>query len=140
MHTKGFVCREIERAKVYLDRKDNCVKLSYFEKVNDLILMQNNGDNMGKEITSEKIIKNYIKNISPELSNNLKNAIFNYKLDIWALGCLLFELKFNKMPFISGESLKTLKNGFSEKGENVENFTFILQNYCFKVNNLDNYF
>lgn len=77
--------RDIKPANVFLD-SDNNVKLGDF----GLAKIMNEKDNFTKTFVGTPLY------MSPELVRNKK---YNTKSDVWALGCLIYELSALKAPF-----------------------------------------
>ena len=79
------------------------------------ILFSENGDlkicdfGVSKYLTFCKITKTLIGTpyfMSPE---QFLNNYYDYKIDVWALGCVLYQLIYNKFPF-NGKNVNELKN------------------------------
>jgi serine/threonine protein kinase len=96
LHANGIVFCDLKPSNIFLSGKDMNVKLADFG-------------------TSQQLTKNYhfvhecmgtLFYISPEVC---KGEPFNTKTDIWALGCILYEMCTNRKPFdgLSDDNLKT---------------------------------
>jgi NIMA (never in mitosis gene a)-related kinase len=96
IHDKQIVHSDLKPSNIFLSGKDMNVKLADFG-------------------TSQQLTKNYhfvhecmgtLFYISPEVC---KGEPFNTKTDIWALGCILYEMCTNRKPFdgLSDDNLKT---------------------------------
>ena len=73
---------------------------------------------LSKEIKSLKKLKfsNEIQTIwyrSPEISLKMD---FDYKIDIWSLGCIFYEMIFNKVLFISSDNIIHITNIYNLLG------------------------
>lgn len=110
--------RDIKPANVFLDAENN-IKLGDF----GLAKIMDEKDNFTKSVVGTPLY------MSPEL---VKNRKYNMKSDVWALGCLIYELAALKAPFDAGAGcLKELiKKGkfskipdfYSEELQNMINF------------------
>jgi serine/threonine protein kinase len=95
-HDRNLIHLDLKPSNIFLSGKDMNVKLADFG-------------------TSQQLTKNYhfvhecmgtLFYISPEVC---KGEPFNTKTDIWALGCILYEMCTNRKPFdgLSDDNLKT---------------------------------
>ena len=93
LHDNNIIHRDLKPANILLD-ENNSILISDF--------------GISKIIKNQPFFKTVIGTpyyISPEMYNNIK---YDNKIDIWALGCILFEMATLSVPF-HGNNIKSLK-------------------------------
>ena len=123
MHNNNIIHRDIKSANIFIDKNDN-IKLGDFGII--------------------KIFEPYNKNtythigtplyMSPEIYSNKR---YNYKVDIWALGCVLYELITLKYAF-NANNLQLLKYKIMNGRMDIINSTYSakLKNIVHKLLNV----
>ena len=123
LHNNNIIHRDIKSANIFIDKNDN-IKLGDFGII--------------------KIFEPYNKNtythigtplyMSPEIYSNKR---YNYKVDIWALGCVLYELITLKYAF-NANNLQLLKYKIMNGRMDIINSTYSakLKNIVHKLLNV----
>ena len=93
LHKKGIIHRNLESKNIFLT-KNRLIKISDF---NSCLLM--NKSNINQPHINKSLYT------APEIWNKKK---FNYKCDIWSLGCIIYEMASLSLPFSLDNSNKML--------------------------------
>ncbi|KAG0663577.1 hypothetical protein C6P45_000825 [Maudiozyma exigua] len=93
LHNNGIIHRDIKPENILLD-KDWKVKLTDFGTAK---ILENNTPNKKYDLlTRSKSFVGTAEYVSPELLND---SFVDYRCDIWAFGCILFQMIAGKPPF-----------------------------------------
>ena len=93
LHKKGIIHRNLESKNIFLT-KNRLIKISNF---NSCLIM--NKSNINQPHINKSLYT------APEIWNKKK---FNYKCDIWSLGCIIYEMASLSLPFSLDNSNKML--------------------------------
>ena len=113
LHDNNFIHRDIKPENILLDDK-NYIKLCDFGWCVKL-----------EENEMRNTICGTYEYMSPELVNNKQ---YNYNVDIWALGILLYEMIHGKSPFKPKEKYDNKETEKDEIFNNIINLNFEIDN------------
>ena len=106
LHKSNIIHRDIKPANIFIDKNDN-IKIGDFG-ISKILKSTNNYANT---------IIGTPYYISPEIWNKQK---YNNKIDIWSIGCVLYEMIFLKLPF-NGRSMEALSKIVRDSNVNILN-------------------
>lgn len=119
LRDKRILHRDIKPQNIYLDSEENI-------KIGDM--------GFGKLVTNNSLQKSVVGTplyFSPELCNEQP---YSFKSDIWAFGCLMYELATFKPPFIASNQIALAKKICNEQPNPIPKFYSIeLQFLIFKM-------
>ena len=102
-HSKGIVHRDLKPENIYLINKDG---RSDFVKILDFgIAKINNVDDNGGRLTRAGMIFGTPEYMSPEQA---RGEVPDHRVDIYALGCIIYEMLTGKVPFQAESFMGTL--------------------------------
>ena len=108
LHKKGIIHRNLKSKNIFLNNQ-RLVKISDFEACCVV-------ENINKMITGQVGTPFYT---APEI---WEEEPYNYKCDIWSIGCLIYEMATLNLPF-KGDTIKSLyENIMSKKIEPIPDF------------------
>lgn len=103
LHVNGIIHRDIKPENILLD-KDKKIKLTDFGTAK--ILEKGGSNNKYDLLTRSKSFVGTAEYVSPELLND---SYTDYKCDIWAFGCILFQMVAGKPPFKASNEYLTFQ-------------------------------
>lgn len=104
MHERGVIHRDLKPENILLD-KDMKIKLTDFGTAK-LLESKGEGDKEFDLLTRSSSFVGTAEYVSPELLND---SYVDYKCDIWAFGCILFQMIAGKPPFKANNEYLTFQ-------------------------------
>jgi serine/threonine protein kinase len=108
-HSLGVIHRDLKPANVYLVQHGD---ESDFAKVLDFGLVKNLDDKAGEELTQTGLFMGSPKYMSPE---QIRGEKVDGRVDVYALGVILFEMLAGKVPFDRANSVNILMAHIQEE-------------------------
>ena len=108
LHKKQIILRNLKSSNIYLT-KLRLIKITDFYDCYQL----NHPNNFSKNIFNVSLYS------APELLNEKKN---NYKVDIWSLGCIIYEMACLSLPFNGENNQQLYNNIINDKKIPIPNF------------------
>ena len=135
MHKEvNIIYRDLNPNNIMLDNQFNVKVIDFGLAIDKNEKNEKNEKNMNNSLINQSINNTVFEGslcyCSPEIMNNLK---VNFGCDIWALGCIIYEMLKLKVPFDGDNPLAIAKNVCDFNYEKLNEDNFKNKEFCFLV-------